>query len=160
MSKIMKFRQKSVIVDIDGTIADLSHRLHHIEGEAKNWVAFHAGVFQDEPIDEVIQLINGLSKSGYYIILMTGRSDSSSIQTQRWMQQKAGCRWNLLLMREYGNYEPDIDLKLRWLKMLYDGQIAVENVDPPKLAFEDRAHMTVAFREKGLKVMHVAEGNY
>lgn len=29
-----------VIVDIDGTVADLRHRIHFIEGEKKDWDSF------------------------------------------------------------------------------------------------------------------------
>jgi len=42
------------IFDIDGTLADVSHRLHYITGETKDWDAFFAacgalmgGVFED-----------------------------------------------------------------------------------------------------------------
>lgn len=35
---------KYVIVDIDGTVADLSHRIHFIEGEKKDWDSFYNNV--------------------------------------------------------------------------------------------------------------------
>ena len=31
-----------IIVDIDGTIADVRHRLHHVKDGKKDWNAFHA----------------------------------------------------------------------------------------------------------------------
>jgi hypothetical protein len=34
----------TVIVDIDGTLADLSHRLHHVRNGGHNWDEFFAGV--------------------------------------------------------------------------------------------------------------------
>ena len=40
----------AIIVDLDGTVADLSHRLHHINGKHRNWDAFFAGVDKDTPI--------------------------------------------------------------------------------------------------------------
>lgn len=45
---------KYVIVDIDGTVADLSHRIHFIEGEKKDWDSFYNNVEKDKPIQHVI----------------------------------------------------------------------------------------------------------
>ena len=40
----------TIICDIDGTLADLHHRLHHIKNGNKNWDAFFAEVKDDLPI--------------------------------------------------------------------------------------------------------------
>jgi hypothetical protein len=32
-----------ILVDIDGTLADCTHRLHHIQKQPKDWDAFFAG---------------------------------------------------------------------------------------------------------------------
>lgn len=45
------------IFDIDGTIADLSHRLPHIQKEPKDWDAFFGCVADDAP------MLNFASKS-------------------------------------------------------------------------------------------------
>lgn len=47
-----------VIVDIDGTVADLRHRLHFIQGEKKDWDAFYARVSGDFPIESTLSVIN------------------------------------------------------------------------------------------------------
>ena len=40
-SKPVEAGRPVVIVDIDGTVADVHHRLHHIEGRGrKNWKGF------------------------------------------------------------------------------------------------------------------------
>ena len=33
---------RAVICDIDGTLADVQHRLHHLEGDPKDWDGFFA----------------------------------------------------------------------------------------------------------------------
>ena len=38
-----------IIVDIDGTIADCSHRLHYIKGEKKDWNSFFKAAGKDKP---------------------------------------------------------------------------------------------------------------
>ena len=42
-----------VIVDIDGTVADLRHRLHFIQGEKKDWDAFYSHAGEDSPIQDL-----------------------------------------------------------------------------------------------------------
>lgn len=36
-----------VVFDLDGTLADGDHRLHHITGETKDWRAFFAACGDD-----------------------------------------------------------------------------------------------------------------
>lgn len=41
--------QKTIVFDIDGTLADLSHRRHHVESRPKNWDAFFEDISEDKP---------------------------------------------------------------------------------------------------------------
>lgn len=50
------------IFDIDGTLADLSHRLHFIQKKPADWDGFFAACSDDAPIPEVIELIQRLGK--------------------------------------------------------------------------------------------------
>lgn len=50
-----------ILVDIDGTIADIIHRLHFIQGPRKDWPAFFDAMDKDEPIPEMIELVKALS---------------------------------------------------------------------------------------------------
>ena len=46
---------KAAIFDMDGTLSDPSHRLHHLDGE-KDWKAFHDGMIDDAPNEGVVEL--------------------------------------------------------------------------------------------------------
>jgi hypothetical protein len=47
-----------VVVDLDGTLADCTHRLHHVRGHGrKNWEAFFAGCHLDMPNPVVVALV-------------------------------------------------------------------------------------------------------
>jgi len=35
---------KTVIFDLDGTLCDITHRLHFIEGDNKDWDGFYRGI--------------------------------------------------------------------------------------------------------------------
>jgi hypothetical protein len=41
------------LFDFDGTLADCTHRLHHIKGSRKNWRAFFAACSKDGPIPHI-----------------------------------------------------------------------------------------------------------
>jgi len=149
----------SVIVDIDGTIADPRARLHYINGEKKDWDLFHAECSHDKPIQETIDIVNGLARDNYKIILMTGRGGENRDATIAWLHRNS-VRWHLLLMREPDNFEADVDLKLRWYHMLADGRISLPYTALPILAFEDRTRMVAAWRDLDLRVYQVDEGDF
>ena len=51
---------KAYVFDIDGTLSDPAHRLHHIRGESVDWDAFFAACDQDAPIPHMVDLFKGL----------------------------------------------------------------------------------------------------
>lgn len=56
------------LFDIDGTIADISHRIHHIKGETKDWRSFFAACDGDLPILHIIELaIETMGDNSNYI---------------------------------------------------------------------------------------------
>ena len=55
---------ETVIFDIDGTLADVSERIHHLRKKPKNWDAFFEGMAQDKAIRSIVRLCNILYASG------------------------------------------------------------------------------------------------
>ena len=49
------------IFDIDGTIADLTHRLHYIQSIKPDWKAFNSNVMDDAPITNTIKTLKLLT---------------------------------------------------------------------------------------------------
>ncbi len=75
----------SVIVDLDGTLADCNHRLHFIESNKKDWQSFFNNCGEDLVIEPVRELINML-KEKYMIIILTARPDSIREPTTKWLE--------------------------------------------------------------------------
>jgi len=97
------------IFDIDGTIADCNHRVHHLNGRTKNWAAFNAAMADDTPIESTIMVMNALSHN-HAIILLTGRSEESRDITEAWLSRhsiSADC----LLMRGIDDFRQDWEMK-------------------------------------------------
>ncbi len=67
-----------VIFDLDGTLADGTHRLHLLPKDNYNetwaWKPFNMACKDDAPIKDNIELCNALN-SRYAVIILTGRSD-------------------------------------------------------------------------------------
>ena len=142
----------SVIFDIDGTIADCSHRLHHVTVKPKNWKAFEAELPNDAPIHDVIQLVFTLAQE-HHILLVTGRGEQSRDATERWLLLH-GIHYDRLYMRPKGDYREDYVVK----KELLD-KIRSEGYDP-FIAIEDRTRCVKMYRENGLICLQVADGDY
>lgn len=140
------------IFDIDGTLADLSHRLHHILETPKNWDAFFDACGEDKPIEHVCGLARLLGQTGT-LILVSGRSERCRFQTVTWLQKhKIDCLG--LYMRKNGDHRPDNIVKGEILdKILNDGF-------SPIMAFEDRDQVVKMWRERGIPCAQVAEGNF
>ena len=78
-----------IIFDIDGTIADLSHRLHFIQREGKkDWKGFDENSIDDIVIPEVAFVLKELKKNGHTIILCTGRNKKMLHATLLWFKEK------------------------------------------------------------------------
>jgi predicted secreted acid phosphatase len=155
--------KKSIFVDIDGTIADIQHRVHHIDNEkgsaGKDWEAFYADIQYDQPIYQTINLVNSLHKQGWYVILITGRDAERRAATQNWLL-KYGVMFDMLLMRPIGIHTTDVEIKRAWLKKMRDGELVIKGVQIPNIVIEDRKKVIDMWREEGLVALHCDEGDF
>lgn len=134
---------KAVIFDIDGTLADLSHRLHHIKSSPPNWDAFFASCVDDRVIEPIRELVWLVDNQGYRIILVSGRSDQVRGETEAWLAGH-GIPYHELHMRRAGDYRQDTIVKSEIL----DGILAAGH----EIAFvvDDRPSVVAMWRERGL----------
>lgn len=151
------------IFDLDGTLADAEHRIHHISGETKDWRAFFAACSDDKPITAAIKTLHALRKGGAEVWVWTGRSDEVRAETVAWLHKHGVYHafWNpmraheALLMRKAGDYRADHVIKSEWLSLL----------DPPErkrltAVFEDRSRVVAMWREYGVPCFQVAPGDF
>ena len=83
-----------IIVDIDGTLADLTHRLHFIRspGMKKDWPAFFDACSGDKPIKPVIEMVHSLrvglptaARLVNRLIFCSGRPERTREATTAWL---------------------------------------------------------------------------
>ena len=150
---------KYVVVDLDGTVADCTHRLHFINGETKDWKGFYEACKDDKPIASMIDMVRALNERYYYVIFLTGRSELARNVTQEWLQANNLWNYDDLIMRPLEDYRQDSVVKLEMLNNYIRTNL---NNDKEAIGFilEDRATVVKSFRDAGFKVLQVAEGDF
>lgn len=104
------------VLDIDGVVADVRHRLHHLESTPKNWAAFFAGAAADPPLPEGVNLAQELATS-HDIVWLTGRPERLRRVTTRWLRQHE-LPVEPLHMRRNGDFRPARRTKLAVVRAL------------------------------------------
>lgn len=132
----------SILVDIDGTIADNSHRQHFVAGVEKDWPRFFAAMRDDQVIYPVANMVNNLFRTNS-IILCTGRPAEYRVATISWLHRNL-IPFTELYMRKSGDHRPDHLVK----RELYD-QILADGYNP-KIVIDDRTSVVKMWRELGL----------
>ena len=150
---------KHVVVDLDGTVADCTHRLHFINGETKDWKGFYEACKDDKPIMSMIDMVRALNERYYNVIFLTGRSELARNVTQEWLQANNLWDYDDLIMRPLNDYRQDSVVKLEMLNNYIRTNL---NNDKEAISFilEDRAAVVKSFRDAGFKVLQVAEGDF
>lgn len=141
-----------IIYDIDGTLADISHRKHFIEGDVKDWASFNANCVSDEPIPEMVDRIKlDIEEEKHWVFLMTGRSAEYRDITEQWMT-KHGIYHDGLLMRNEGDYRPDTEVKKQFGRLIQERGLEIIEV------YEDRPSVIRMWRSIGVPVTDVGDG--
>ncbi len=143
-----------VIFDLDGTIANIDHRKHLIEGKEKDWNAFYLACHADEPNWPVIHALRSFRFNYYKIYIFSGRSDIARLETESWLSNN-GVHWDYLIMRSEGDYTADDILKIKWL----NDPLVIEK-ERVLAVFDDRAKVVKAWRANGVPCFQVAEGDF
>lgn len=92
------------VIDIDGVVADVRHRLHHLDHRPKNWPAFFAGAADDPPIPEGVARVTALA-ADHEVVYLTGRPERLRRVTEEWLERN-GIGGHTLLMRGNRDFRP------------------------------------------------------
>ncbi len=84
------------VFDIDGVLADASHREHHVTGKPKNWDAFFDEVGSDSVIEAGRQrLIEEAAMNE--VVLLSGRPERCREDTLAWLERNGFGSMTLVL---------------------------------------------------------------
>jgi hypothetical protein len=107
------------VFDIDGVVADVRHRVHHVSGPWKDWDSFFDTAHEDPVLREGSDLVLELAQS-HQIVWLTGRPEWLRRTTRDWLQD-AGLPRGVLHMRPSHDYRPARYYKLDRLQAISGG---------------------------------------
>lgn len=144
-----------IICDIDGTIANIEHRLHYIHGEKKDWDSFYKACDKDDLNTPTFLILEDLKETDNRIIMLTGRPESYRKETIKWLE-KYDVPYNHLLMRKHGDFRKDYIVK----KELFETEIEKMYTNHLFLALEDRKQCVDMWRSIGITCWQVDTGEF
>lgn len=139
-----------VICDIDGTLADIDHRRHHVQGEKKDWKGFFSELQNDTLRLPVKEMVDEFIKEGYIPVLVSGRPELYRDQTRFWLSKHE--IYAPLVMRKANDARDDVQVKQEIYDRLFKGKYPVYKV------IDDRPSVIRMWRSNGLDVIDVGNG--
>ena len=105
------------VFDVDGVLADVAHRRHHVAGARRNWDAFFAAAGDDPPLGVGVALALRTHAAGHQVIYLSGRPERLRRLTEQWLSRQGLPRGEVLL-RPDADYSPAARIKLAGLRRL------------------------------------------
>jgi hypothetical protein len=121
-------RPTVVVLDIDGVIADVRHRLHHVERRPKDWDAFFGAMDGDDLLPEGRDVAREAVAAGHAVVYLTGRNESHREVTRAWLERH-GLPEGPLVMRGEDDRRPARLFKPGALRRIAKAADVVEVVD-------------------------------
>lgn len=141
-------KPEAVIVDVDGTLVDVTSTRHHVLGKRKNFHAFHSDTANCPPHDIVIQMCQMHAAAGREIIVVTARKYHWEAMTQDWLYRNLPVRFHGPYMRGDDDNRPDTEIKRQIFKQLSERFTITHAID-------DNPKIIALWKELGLEVATV-----
>lgn len=138
----------AVIADLDGTLCDVSEIRHLVEGEERDFHAFHAASAGCPPDGAVVEAVRAAKAAGHGILVVTGREFIWRDLTLDWLVQHE-IPYDELVMRIVGDYRPDHVVKAEMLDDLEKRGWTVSE------AWEDADDIAELWASRGITVHRV-----
>jgi len=143
---------KVIVVDLDGTLCDSSHRDHF--AQAKEWDQFHQAAKDDRPRSDVAFFLSVLCwwsvLDKILLVACTGRNERYRQTTLEWLIKHDLAVFDTILMRSDGDWRPDVEVKPAMLdKFLEDKSLFYDGRPDVAFILEDRDKVVEAWRNLG-----------
>lgn len=161
-----------VLCDIDGTIADCMHRVHHVTKEPKDWKSFFDEMGNDTLKTFTFKMLLDFFKDGKRIIFVSARPEQYRKMTEDWLRKHNMIPWNepstrslfsansitgdiipydALILRKENDSREDTIVKQQILDTFFDKRTISHVID-------DRPCVVRMWKENGLNVIDVGDG--
>ena len=118
------------VIDVDGVVADVRHRVRHLDSRPRDWDAFFAAAGDDPPLPQGVARVQSLA-TNHEIIWLTGRPEHLRATTLDWFARHdlPGGR---LIMRRGHDRRPAKIVKRAELRRLAAGRHVAVVIDDDK----------------------------
>lgn len=134
------------VVDIDGVLADVRHRLPFLDRRPKDWDGFFAAAGSDTLLPEGAAAVAELVVRGLTVVYVTGRPERCRRDTQRWLTRH-GLPAGELFMRGDRDRRPARQTKLETIQRL-------GRQHPVTVVLDDDDAVVGTLRAAGYDVLH------
>lgn len=132
------------VFDVDGVLADVRHRLHHVEHRPKDWNAFFDAGVDDPPLPQGVALAQESARD-CEVVYVTGRPERCRQATLDWFARHDLPEGRLRMRRE-GDRRPARVTKPQLLGQLARGRVVAVVVD-------DDEQVCDAYEREGWRVL-------
>ena len=103
--------KQTIIFDVDGTIADVEHRRHLVNGDNKDWKNFRLATVDDTPVQWVCDIAKRYIAQGDEVAFFSARNESEREITEKQISQWIGDGHKGVFLRPDGDYRCDAEFK-------------------------------------------------
>jgi hypothetical protein len=134
---------KPILVDLDGTLSDTTHRQHYLSSKPPDWAGFSLAARRDPANFAMISWLrdNYLDNP---IIITSGRPSYAAWLTRLWVAEH-GVRWDAIALRPRNDTVPGVSHKMRIVAVLRVLGFM------PEFAFDDSGEVSLAYSEVGIR---------
>ncbi len=143
-------RQRAVIVDMDGTLCDVS-AVVHLQAEPDSFTAFHHACADCPPHCAVVEWCVEHHGRGHAILVVTGRDDWSRELTEQWLSEHLPIPIAGLHMRGDGDFRSNVAIKRE-----IHSQLA--QIFDIRAAIDDDLEIVGLWQEVGIPIAMVLDG--
>lgn len=136
------------LFDLDGTLANVTHRRHFVATKPKNWAAWNVAQPRDPVNEPVADLARALKAQGMAIVIVSGRGNDFRTPTVEWLTNH-NIPFDALFMRASKDHRADDLIKAELLE-----EVLAAGFEPVAVV-DDRPRVVRMWRERGLFVFDV-----
>lgn len=133
---------KTIVFDLDGTLANIDHRAHYVRQDNPEWDKFYSACDKDTPNAWCMEMMDIFRQQGYPVLIVSARRDTEKSKTLAWLRYHGIKYTDLIMLRKGNDNTEDKKLKKAWLKLF-----GKENI---LFVVDDRQKVVDMWREEGL----------
>jgi hypothetical protein len=114
---------KTIVVDLDGTLANIDHRVHLVKRDKPEWDQFYAACHKDSVNQWCAEIMSAFHSQNFKVLIVSARRDTEKAKTLKWLDSNMVRYSQLIMLRKGDDNTPDTQLKKKWLNSYGKGDI-------------------------------------